>query len=332
MRNIGKTWAFKRRIWKRALKRGKKTIVVRRFKNEKRAAAETFYSSRDMQEFCGIEPYDPETKKGNMKQEGATFYIKRGNKWVWFLKIMNLAEYQNTRSADDVDCDTIIYDEYTTTPERYRLYRGNEVENFIDLSISICRQHPIRVIFCGNKESIDDPYLTYFGIKPLPTDFEGIRTYKKGTIVVQQVNTEVKQNAQKPTYLDRLKTMLEGTAYGRYMFEGEYKRASRREFLPTPSEAEGYLQLKWRDKLLCIKTVGDKFYVNNRPDISLTLFTDAIKDTHKYKRQEQLLKSEKSTICRGLIAAYIDDRVIYSSEAVYEAIQPFYKWLGILNQ
>ena len=33
-RNFGKTWLFKKRAFKRALKRGRKTIWVRRFKKE----------------------------------------------------------------------------------------------------------------------------------------------------------------------------------------------------------------------------------------------------------------------------------------------------------
>ena len=69
-RNYGKTWAFKIRAWRRAYKYGKKTIWVRRFDNEAKSAAQTFYRSKDLQRMLrGYTPYDPKTKKGNVKQD-----------------------------------------------------------------------------------------------------------------------------------------------------------------------------------------------------------------------------------------------------------------------
>ena len=44
VRNNGKTTAFKIRALKRFLKRGKKTIWVRRFKNEIKATKKKFYN------------------------------------------------------------------------------------------------------------------------------------------------------------------------------------------------------------------------------------------------------------------------------------------------
>ena len=75
--------------------------------------------SVDFIKFCGIELYNPETKTGNVKQIGNTFYIKQGKSWTWFLKIVSLSDSNAMRSADDVDCDTIIFDEFTTTIDKY---------------------------------------------------------------------------------------------------------------------------------------------------------------------------------------------------------------------
>ena len=119
-RNYGKTWAFKIRAWRRAYKYGKKTIWVRRFDNEAKSAAQTFYRSKDLQRMLrGYTPYDPKTKKGNVKQDGTTFYIKRNGTWDWFLKIVKLSDSTAMRSADDVKVDTIVFDEFTTTPDKY---------------------------------------------------------------------------------------------------------------------------------------------------------------------------------------------------------------------
>ena len=132
-RNFGKTWTFKYRAVKRALKKGKKTIWVRRFKKEVKECIKTMFKSKDLQKFCNLIPYDKEKKTGNFKQEGNTFYILRKNKWIDFLKIYALSDSNAIRSTDDIDVDTIVFDEYTTTPAKYALYRGNEAEDFIDM-------------------------------------------------------------------------------------------------------------------------------------------------------------------------------------------------------
>ena len=51
-RNFGKTWLFKKRAFKRALKHGRKTIWVRRFKKEAKEAAAKFFTSADLRKYC----------------------------------------------------------------------------------------------------------------------------------------------------------------------------------------------------------------------------------------------------------------------------------------
>lgn len=328
VRNIGKTWAVKKRIWRRAFKHGKKTIYVRRFRKEVSECSATFYQSADIIKHCkGLIPYNPDTKKGNCKQQGRTFFIKRNQKWTWFLKIVSLTEYAKMRSADDVDCDTIIFDEYTTTPEKYKQYRGNEVEHFIDLSISIARHHNIRCIFLGNKESIDNPYYNYFGLKPLPTAFQGTRTYKQGTLVRTQFNDPIE--LQEDVTLCKFRKLLDKTAYGQYMHAGEYKTHVALKWYKTPAKADGYLQLYWKKKLLAISTYKGYIYVNDKPDIMCTLFTDQC--DNKYPHQKQLIKKLHAKLFNTLYHAVQDNRVRYSSETVFNNIQPFYKWLNIFN-
>ena len=79
-RNYGKTWTFKRRAFRRAMKHGKKTIWLRMFKEETKEAVATFFSSADLRAYCGVELFNPETGKGNVKQEGKTFYYRRNEK------------------------------------------------------------------------------------------------------------------------------------------------------------------------------------------------------------------------------------------------------------
>lgn len=323
-RGYGKTWALKRRAFRRAEKHGKKTIWLRRFKKEVKECAETFYASKDLREYIGtMGLYDAETKRGNMKQQGRTFYIKRGNKWTWFLKIYSLSDANAARSADDVDCDTIIFDEYTTTPEKYRRYRGNEVTDLIDLFYSAKREHKLQVFFLGNKEGYENPYFSYFGIKTLPEEYEGIRTYRNGSIAVQQINNKP---VERTDYDRKVKDLFKGTAYGDYIYNSEYKVKTGLKPRKMPSNAAVYIQLNWNNVPLKVGLYNGFFYVNGHIDITQPVYTD--KPLHKYKKEFLLVKRQKRFFT-ALINAISDSRIYYESEAIYEAATQFYKWLSI---
>lgn len=322
-RNYGKTWAFKRRAWRRALKHGKKTIWVRTFKKEVKEASPTFYSSADLQKYCGIVPYNPDTKTGNFKQVGNTFYYRKGKSWSWFLKICALSDTNALRSADDVNTDTIVYDEFTTTAERLKRYKGNIVNDFIDLFFSGKREHIVRCFLLGNKENVLNPFLTYFGVKPLPSTFEGIKTYRNGALVVEQINNKPNEKTE---YDRKVRALLEGTSYGRYIYEDAYKGAQRVRRSRPPKNATSYIQLDVEGYALRIWTDGSAFYVTPKIDASKRVF--ALSVCNKYPHENLLIRRQKQYFI-ALVNALADNRVYYDSQVTYEAIQPFYKWLSL---
>lgn len=336
-RNIGKTWAFKRRTYRRALKKGKKTVWVRRTKAEAAECAATFYESKDLQEYCGISLYDKNSNpKGNVRANGRRIFIKRGGRWVWFVKIIALSEYKTMRSADDIDTDTIIFDEFTTTPEKYAMYRGNEAQDLLDLVISVMRQHEIKVFLLGNKESVSNPILQYFNIPPIPLKWQGIRTFKNGTIALQQINDGVKNNPN--TFLDRVNLMLSGTAYGDYMTKATYKNQPKIIIESPPLGAIGWLQLYWRGKHIKIwrsaklyqgRENAIEMYVTGKNDTDCTIYTDGY--CKLFKKQIQLQKRRHRNLFRLLEQCVSDNRIAYKTYNDYENILAFYAWLGLKN-
>lgn len=324
-RDLGKTWSLKRRAVRRALKHGKKTLWLRRFQPQSKETAMKFFRSRDLLKFCGLQWYDRETKTGNLKQQGRTFYIKRKNgKWIDFIQIAAVSEHADIRSCDDVDCDTIVYDEFTAKPQEYRRYTGDEVSDFMDIFHSIERDHEVRVFMLGNKESINNPYFQYFGIKPMPTSWEGIRTYRDGSIAYQQINNVPDQNTD---YYKKKASLLEGTRYGDYLLHSGYKGMnSKMKFVRMPSNASVYIQLCWNGLPLKIATHNGFFYVNQRVDTSKRVFCD--QPVHTYPREKILVTRQKS-LFTALINAVADNRVHYDDASTYEAIQGFYDWLNI---
>lgn len=322
-RNYGKTWAFKIRAWRRAVKHGKKTLWLRTFSKELKQASNGFYSSKDLQKKCGIIPYDKTTKKGNFKQIGNTCYCKRGNRWVWFLKLATVNDANAIRGADDVDTDTIVYDEYRATPQRLARYRGNIVTDFVDIFISTKRMHAVRCFFLGNKEIHNDPFFSYFNIKPLPSSFEGIKHYRKNSLIVQQINNLPIQNNE---YEKKVNDLLQGTAYGNYLYKSTYKDERAIKIAKTPTTAVEYVQLNIKGYEVKISVYNGFFYCNNKIDIKRRVY--CLVNEGKYKQEYLLVKRQKRFFI-GLINAIADNRLYYDTHATYEALQAFYIWLGI---
>lgn len=322
-RNYGKTWGFKKRAWKRGLKHGKKTIWLRTFKKEVKEAIASFYTSIDLQKFCGIVPYDAKTKQGNFKQNGNTFYVKRGNKWVWFLKVFAISDANGIRGADDVDIDTIVWDEFTTTAQRLKRYHGNIMTDFIDIYMSIKREHEVRCFLLGNKENVLNPFLSYFGVKPISSSFEGIKQYRNGSLIIQQINNKPKEQT---TYEKKLKSLLNGTAYGDYIYKDTYKNERLIKRAKPPPNANEYIQLDINGIAIKIWVYNGLFYITSKIDVKRRVYTLDVMNKYKY---EYLLLRKQKRFFTAIENAIADGRVYYENQIVFEAIQPFYKWLSI---
>lgn len=328
-RNYGKTWTFKKRAFRRALKHGKKTLWLRLFKKEVKEAIATFYASKDLQAYCGISIYDKDANpQGNLKQNGGTFYYRKKIKgkwtrWNWFLKVFALSDAGAVRSADDVDVDTIIFDEFTKPAQKYRRYVGNITNDFIDILFSAKREHQIRCVLIGNKESVNNPIFTYFHVKPLPTSWQGIKVYRGGSFVVQQINNKEETQSE---YGQKMQALLNGTAYGNYIYKDAYKNETGFKARRTPPKATIYCQLFMEAQPLKISVNNGLFYVNMKVDTSKRIYCDVL--PHKYKNELLLVKKQKRFFT-AFINALADNRVYYDDAQTYEAIQVFMQWLNV---
>jgi len=324
-RNYGKTWTFKKRSFKRALKHGRKTLWIRTFKKEVKECISSFYSSIDLQKFCGIEFYNKDKNTGNLKQEGNTFYYRRNNKcsWTWFLKICAVTDSNALRSADDVKLDTIIYDEFTTTLDKFNRYRGNIVNDFIDLFFSMKREHKVRCIFLGNKECLRNPFFTYFNIPYLPINFNGVKRYRNNSIIVQQINNKA---IIKNDYDFKVKDLLKGTSYGNYIYESTYKNSHQIKKHKTPKNAKMYVQLDINNYQLKFSVLDGIFYISNSIDVKRRVCV--LKPLNKYENEVLLLKRYRLDFI-GYMNALSNNKVFYDNESTYECVSIFNMWLGV---
>lgn len=313
-RNLGKTTAFKVRAIKRFLRKKRKTVWVRRFSKEAKKTARKFFTKK----VCELSGVDAE----RLKFEGQNGYILIGKRWYHFITIVALSEYNSERSSEDDSVDTIVFDEFTTTPAKYRLYRGNEASDFIDLFVSTKRVSHVRVFFLGNKESITNPYFKYFRIAPPEIGFNGIRTYKNGSVVLQVVDDL--PDAVKDSYDKAFTNALNGTPYYDYLTEGTYKNAPKNT-VKLPKHAQLYAQLDFGSPV-SVYVKNGLFYVKSGVDKSRRVYTGEIgKD---YKKQYTLKRAEHIYFEAFLYAVRMNN-VMYCDVKSHESVLPFYQFFNV---
>lgn len=327
-RTYGKTWGFKIRAFKRGLKRGKRTIWIRRFKDEAKEAIKKMFPA-DLRKKAGIVEYNSKKDTGNFKREGNTFFVRRSNGvWTPFIEVVWLSKAGALRSADDPATDTIVFDEYQATPERLKLYRGNEVTDLNDIFFSAKREHIIRCFFLGNNESIVNPYFDYFKIPALAESFEGIKTYRGGSIVVQKINNPVRDSSKdnrERTFNKKLESLFKDTPYGDYIYNSAYKIKKRYKIASKPSSAAFYTQIGFSDDVFAFYADKGKFYVTRESGrFDSTIFVDSAKN--KYPDEIILTRATKQWL-EGIKNAIIYGLLYYESAETAERARNFEQYI-----
>ena len=157
----------------------------------------------------------------------------------------------------------------------------------------------------------------------MPVTFEGIRAYRKGSFVVQQINNKEETESE---YGRKMNDLLNGTAYGNYIYKNEYKQNMPFKKRKAPATASIYCQLIFNSNPLKISVNNGLFYVNGKIETNRRIYCDVL--PNKYKNELLLVKKHKRYF-NALINALADNRVYYDSALSYEAMNYFLQWLSI---
>ena len=310
LRSRGKTFSFLSRALRRAQKYGEKTLIVRRYRAEAKKAKDKLYCD----DWLKIWNLDDKT----IKFDGYKAFCKKGDKWFNFCEITYLAQVKAWRGSRESNIFTVVFDEFTTTPEKYKFYRGNEVEDFLDIVASVRGVHDIRVFFLGNKESVTNPYFSYFNI-PIPEDnFEGLRRIAP-EFVVECYNTLA--DGQKTTATERFNNSLKGTRYGKYLTTGTYKRGIT-EIANLPKNARLLFQFNF-DLPCSVYTLKGTYFIKSGINEDLPVFCNYARN---YRRCVILRASDKG-IFETFANAYKFGRVKYIDKKAGEAFEPVKRFL-----
>lgn len=327
-RNIGKTWSLKMRALMRFIKKGKKTVWVRRFQHDakqvlaikKNQSGTDFFPSKMLKVL--------NVSDDLISRQGYKICYNRGTKdtprWEWFIQVVALSTQQSEKGNDDPNIDTLVYDEFTTNESTYVRYKGNEVIDFMDLFYTKKRAGEIKAYFLGNKETYRNPYYNFFGIEPPKTDFEGIKTYKDGTVLIAQYNDYIKDAK---SYENALERAFQGTLYYDYIYGGEVKNRANLMFKNVPTKAILYLQFEYQGSTYQIRRMGGDFYIEHHRDISKVIYVFDAKHV-KGEKTRLLLNADKAYMT-SLVHAWKMCKVFPSNNDSMEALNFFIDMMKI---
>lgn len=224
-RNIGKTWSLKLRSLIRGAKKHKKSIWVRMFVEERDNMIHDFLSPKLIKQ-SGL---DPE----RFVQLGKRIYYNFGDKscknindrkhWDWIISAEVLSQHRTLKSADDPQCDTLVFDEFLTDREHLAFYRGNWVTDIQQLMVTVGRDHDLKTFLLGNKDIVSNGLFKALGIK-IDKNYQGIKTYCEGEVVVEQVNDVPKKVADH--YQKHLGKIFKKTGFDKYLTGGAFNEVS----------------------------------------------------------------------------------------------------------
>lgn len=322
-RNIGKSTGFKIRSIRRAYKKGKATYWLRRYDDEVKQTCDKFLNAKLLKLLNMTVYHKKDNPDGTIKREGRKIYVKnRAGKWVIAVQFICLSDAAKYRSADDDAFDSLVFDEYTTTAARYAYYRGDEVQDFIDLYISLKRENKLICYFLGNKETTLNPYKRFFNMHPLPLTWQGIKRYRRGSIIVQQVNDVLNADI---AYNEKLREALTGTRYLSYLLEGSTKNARQATYTEINyTTARLYGQFNKGGQAVSIYIQNGKMIVTDKINTAYNVFTDL--NEQIYTKQKSLVNKHRAELY-ALENAVIDNRIAYTSASAYELAQPLLRWL-----
>lgn len=225
-RGIGKTTGMKVDVIKRFLNTGEKFLWLRKYGGDVDACKIDFIGSTILK-LCDL-------TSEQIVQEGVRIYFKEGKHKTLMGEIHALSQSQRYKGCSWADqCGTIVFDEFQSTQSKNRYYRGDMAVDLANWFTTMDRGKPVKMVLLGNKEMYDNPFYSFFNIVPPSLEFQGIRRYQGGMVVLEQINDKPLAFGE---HQSRLLKLFGGTRYEGYITGIEVSgldQTSIRYFKPT---------------------------------------------------------------------------------------------------
>ena len=161
-RGLGKTYGAKKLGIRNAIRRGDQFVYVRRYKEELKISASTFFADIAHE----FPDYDFRTHGETAQMAPANTAGDKKRPWVVIGYFIPLSTAMSRKSVAYPKVKLIIYDEFIIEKGNIH-YLSNEVHAFLHLYSTIDRsREETRVLFLANSVSIMNPYFLYYKIRP----------------------------------------------------------------------------------------------------------------------------------------------------------------------
>ena len=266
LRNSGKTYAFKVKAVDDFLTKGKQFIWLRRQVNEAQEAVKGFFDVIENDDYLL-------SKYGEIKYmiKGMVLYINDKPAG----EVLALAQAQLYKSREFAKVYNIIFDEFISEGTR-KSYLPDEANVLHGIVLTISRHKKgVRVFMLGNSVKFNNPYMTYFKIKPFAS---GIRHYKKiGVLVEMYINKYMVLKMMNSDF----GRLIKGTDYFDFAILNKFKDGDNK-FIEKRGKGSDYLcSLKYEGMVFtfCFNREKDLIYtIRNGVDDARYLYVISEKD------------------------------------------------------
>ena len=239
-RSIGKTFCWTEYCINQWIKKQRKFIIVKRYRDDVRAIADKFFDNNAFKH-----PDLSFDADGFSSPDGGKFYIN--GEQVGMTVALNVATRMKGISASDYDL--IWFDEFLNEDDRYL---GNEVGKCFNLYQSVARGYGqairpnVKFVFTANHVSMNNPYFRELHIR------DKVRLGTKYTVDDDRAwVVEFTDNPQieKEILATPFGKMIAKTQYGEYALKSKFYLDDP-TFIEKPKGDSGYVcSLAWESKL-----------------------------------------------------------------------------------
>lgn len=312
-RGRGKTWGIFWRAYKHFMRSHKGTILVRRTEDATKKTKHGAFSAK----FCRVHNIAP----NSIRIKGDFAEVNINDRWYRFLQFCTLSNASDERSNDDDFYDLMILDEGKVDARKRAHYQGDEVMDLMDLYDSKRRESKMQLLILGNRESVGSPYMNFFGIPPLPIDFNGVRCFRGGTVVCAQ-STRPKKEVHE--FDAKVKRALDGTRYGEFAYHGRAKDYDDAHVTKKPKSARYYCGFDFGAPVSAWLHAGNVYFTSG-VDTTRRVVCDK---SRNYREVFIYTPREKSRFIT-FMSAKRDNAIYYDSAVTAETVAEIFAYMAI---
>lgn len=314
-RGAGKSFTFKVKAVKDFLKKKKKFIYVRRYEDDLKLTAPSYFND-----------LKPLFKDVQFNYKQGVFYIN-GEEAGYSVAV---SQFLKMKSVSYPDVDLIIFDEFITESRKYIGGKDQpylEPELCLNFYQTVARgfnrpiRDEVRFVFIANTVSIVNPYFVYYNIdKMLKEDTKFLKT---DFFVLEIVTQEEVQDAIRNTKFGKF---IAGTKYGSYATDNKFYLDDEEFIEETPNNCWYQCTIIYDNKKygLWEDKQNNVFYMNEKYDSFCKIIYSMDPTSHNSSTR---LISHSGNVYKNLRNAFENGQVRFSSQRAKNTLMLFLNYV-----